>query len=103
MAVPKKKTSPSRRNMRRSHHALRPAAYAECPNCGELKRPHHLCKACGYYDGREVAAARSETRCPGHPRRRSRTVSDAITIAIDAMGGDRAPNMVLKGAEIALQ
>jgi len=29
-------------------------------------------------------------------------VSDAITIAIDAMGGDRAPNMVLKGAEIAL-
>jgi large subunit ribosomal protein L32 len=27
MAVPKKKTSPSRRNMRRSHHALKPAAY----------------------------------------------------------------------------
>ena len=61
MAVPKKKTSPSRRNMRRSHHALRPAAYAECPNCGELRRPHHLCKACGYYDGREVIAARPET------------------------------------------
>ena len=57
MAVPKKKTSPSRRNMRRSHHALKPAAYAECPNCGELKRPHHLCKACGYYDGREVIRA----------------------------------------------
>jgi large subunit ribosomal protein L32 len=61
MAVPKKKTSPSRRNMRRSHHALKPTAYAECPNCGELKRPHHLCKACGYYDGREVIGARSET------------------------------------------
>jgi len=54
MAVPKKKTSPSRRNMRRSHHALKPAAYGECPNCGELKRPHHLCPSCGYYDGREV-------------------------------------------------
>src|SRR5438067_1864033 len=54
MAVPKKKTSPSRRNMRRSHDALRSPAYAECPNCGELKRPHHLCTACGYYDGREV-------------------------------------------------
>ncbi|HEX3883974.1 MAG TPA: 50S ribosomal protein L32 [Stellaceae bacterium] len=55
MAVPKKKVSPSRRNMRRSHHALKGSAYAECPNCGELKRPHHLCGSCGHYDGREVA------------------------------------------------
>jgi phosphate acyltransferase len=30
-------------------------------------------------------------------------VSECITIALDAMGGDRAPDMVLKGAEIALQ
>ncbi|MFB3149381.1 MAG: 50S ribosomal protein L32, partial [Alphaproteobacteria bacterium] len=29
MAVPKKKTSKSRRNMRRSHHALKPAAYVD--------------------------------------------------------------------------
>ena len=28
--------------------------FRECPNCGELKRPHHVCAACGYYDGREV-------------------------------------------------
>ena len=34
MAVPKKKTSKSRRNMRRSHHALKPSVYTECPNCG---------------------------------------------------------------------
>jgi large subunit ribosomal protein L32 len=57
MAVPKRKTSPSRRNMRRSHHALSPDAHAECANCGELKRPHHVCAACGHYDGREVVAA----------------------------------------------
>jgi glycerol-3-phosphate acyltransferase PlsX len=30
-------------------------------------------------------------------------VGDAVTIALDAMGGDRAPAMVLQGAEIALQ
>jgi large subunit ribosomal protein L32 len=57
MAVPKRKTSPSKRNMRRSHHALLPAARMECAKCGELKRPHHVCSACGHYDGREVVAA----------------------------------------------
>jgi large subunit ribosomal protein L32 len=40
--------------MRRSHHALTPVAAMECPNCGELKLPHHVCPACGFYDGREV-------------------------------------------------
>ncbi|MEI6556764.1 MAG: 50S ribosomal protein L32 [Rhodospirillaceae bacterium] len=54
MAVPKKKTSKSRRNMRRAHHALTAQPYAECANCGELKRPHHVCLSCGHYDGREV-------------------------------------------------
>jgi large subunit ribosomal protein L32 len=56
MAVPKKKVAKSRRNMRRSHHALKSTKSLECPNCGELTRPHHVCSACGHYDGREVAA-----------------------------------------------
>jgi large subunit ribosomal protein L32 len=54
MAVPKRKTSPSKRNMRRSHHALKPVNYQECPNCGELRLPHNLCAACGHYNGREI-------------------------------------------------
>ncbi|GBQ10866.1 50S ribosomal protein L32 [Swaminathania salitolerans] len=57
MAVPKRKTTPSRMGMRRSHHALSVQAHAECSNCGELKRPHHVCAHCGHYDGREVVAA----------------------------------------------
>ena len=56
MAVPKKKTSQSRRNMRRSHHALGAVTVIECPNCGEVKLPHHVCGSCGHYDGREVTA-----------------------------------------------
>lgn len=59
MAVPKKKVSKSRRDMRRSHEALSGSAFNECPNCGELKRPHHVCSACGFYDGREVTPAKS--------------------------------------------
>jgi large subunit ribosomal protein L32 len=49
MAVPKQKISKSRRDMRRAHHRLRPAGYVECSNCGEAKRSHHICRACGHY------------------------------------------------------
>jgi len=54
MAVPKKKVSKSRRDMRRAHDGLKSAAYEECSNCGELKRPHHVCPSCGHYNGRAV-------------------------------------------------
>lgn len=54
MAVPKRKTSPSKRNMRRSHDGLKAVKSLECPNCGELKQPHHVCNHCGHYDGRQV-------------------------------------------------
>jgi large subunit ribosomal protein L32 len=59
MAVPKRKTSKSKRNMRRSHHALEPTGSMECPNCGEAKLPHHVCASCGYYDGRAVVKSKS--------------------------------------------
>ncbi len=59
MAVPKKKQTTSRRGMRRSHHGLPSNAHVECSNCGEIKRPHHVCKACGHYDGRAVTAESS--------------------------------------------
>ncbi|OIQ72635.1 50S ribosomal protein L32 [mine drainage metagenome] len=56
MAVQQNKVTRSRRNMRRSHDALVAANPAECSNCGELKRPHHVCPSCGHYDAREVVA-----------------------------------------------
>jgi large subunit ribosomal protein L32 len=51
--------------MRRSHEALKGSAYVECPNCGEVKRPHHVCGACGFYDGREVVAAAAAAPAEG--------------------------------------
>lgn len=53
MAVPKRKTSKSRRNMRRSHHALDKVTVVENKTTGELTRPHHV-SADGYYNGRQV-------------------------------------------------
>ncbi len=57
MAVPKRKTSPSRRNMRRSHHAIAGTNIMACGNCGEHKLPHHICGKCGHYDGKDILAS----------------------------------------------
>ncbi|MBY0470681.1 50S ribosomal protein L32 [bacterium] len=55
MAVPKKKVSRSRRNMRRfaGGNRLEVVTTNSCPNCSEPKRPHRVC-ACGFYEGKAV-------------------------------------------------
>lgn len=53
MAVPKKKTSQSKRNMRRANHALKKSTIVENTTTGELQRPHHI-SLDGYYKGRQV-------------------------------------------------
>lgn len=55
MAVPKKRTSRRRRDMRRAHDAIHHTAAAEsCPECGELKLRHRVCESCGTYRGEQV-------------------------------------------------
>ncbi|MBU4318503.1 MAG: 50S ribosomal protein L32 [Proteobacteria bacterium] len=54
MAVPKHKTSKSRRDKRRTHQKIDAPNTVECPQCGVSKLPHHACKSCGTYKGREV-------------------------------------------------
>ena len=60
MAVPKRKTSPSRRNMRRSHHALGANSFVEDKETGELKRPHHVDLKTGMYKGRQVLTPKED-------------------------------------------
>ena len=54
MAVPKKKTSKSRRNMRRAHHAISASTVVEDKHTGEMVRPHHICLKTGMYKGQQV-------------------------------------------------
>ncbi len=60
MAVQQNKVSKSRRNNRRAHDALMAENPNECPNCGELKRPHHICASCGFYGDKEVISMTEE-------------------------------------------
>ena len=54
MAVPKRKTSKARRDKRIANWKLVLPGMVKCPKCQEYKMPHRVCKACGYYDGKEV-------------------------------------------------
>ena len=54
MIVPARRTSRARRDLRRSHHALRPPARSNCPQCNEPRAPHRVCRNCGFYRDRTV-------------------------------------------------
>ncbi len=60
MAVPKRKTTPSKRGMRRSHDKLSGATYIEDKDSGELRRPHHIDLKTGKYRGRQVLEAQDD-------------------------------------------
>ncbi len=59
MAVPKRKTTKSKRNMRRSHHALAPVNIITDSTTGEYKLPHHISLTDGFYKGKQVVAQKS--------------------------------------------
>jgi large subunit ribosomal protein L32 len=63
MPTPKKKTSRSKRGMRRSHDGISAPAMAIDKKSGELVRPHRAFKAADgalYYKGQQITKAKSE-------------------------------------------
>lgn len=52
MAAPKQRHTKSRRNRRRSHHALDKQNFSICSKCGQPVLAHQLCWNCGTYAGR---------------------------------------------------
>lgn len=62
MAVPKKRTSVSRKGLRRAgqHHKRYQKFTMNCPNCAEPTLPLYVCPACGTYKGKEVIKFKEE-------------------------------------------
>jgi len=65
MAVPKRRTSRSKKGSRRSHHHAHPKAVQYCNRCGQATLPHRVCGNCGYSNTQrrevlEVAAEAEE-------------------------------------------
>ena len=54
MAVPKRKTSKSKRNMRRSHDTLKQINIIEDKDSGEPRISHRIDLSTGVYNGRQI-------------------------------------------------
>ena len=55
MAVPKRRKSSSKRDMRRANHdKVAPPNIVPCPKCSAPMVPHRVCPSCGHYRGRAV-------------------------------------------------
>lgn len=55
MAVPKRKKSRAKTRSRRANHDVMTVEHlAWCNHCGAPKRPHRVCRECGWYKGRAV-------------------------------------------------
>ena len=54
MAVPKRKTSKSRRNQRRSDHRLSSINIIEDKKSGEFRLSHHVDLKTGIYNGKQI-------------------------------------------------
>lgn len=53
-AVPFRRTSKTKKRMRRTHLKKEVGAITTCPNCGAALRPHRACTKCGYYKKEDV-------------------------------------------------
>ena len=99
MAVPKRKTSPSRRNMRRSHDALAPtspmtnAPIAASRSVRIMSAPH----AASTTGATSTNKAKALNRLPWSDPLNGRTVMkpQELTVSVDAMGGDAGPGIVV--------
>ena len=54
MAVPKRKTSKSRRDIRRSHHRIKSVNIIEDKKSGEYRLSHHVDLKTGLYNGKQI-------------------------------------------------
>jgi len=60
MAVPFRRTSKTAKRKRRTHFKLSVPGMVVCPNCGEMKLAHRVCKECGHYAGRVVLVSKED-------------------------------------------
>lgn len=72
MAVPKRKTSKSKRDKRRTHHKLKLLSIVECPRCHSKMISHRVCENCGYYAEHEIIIFEEKGKEKGREKSREK-------------------------------
>ena len=63
MPNPKKKHSQSRRDSRRAQNwKIKAQSLSKCSHCGAATQPHHVCPACGFYDGELIMPKKAKAK-----------------------------------------
>lgn len=60
MAVPARRTSKTKKRMRRTHLKKDMPTVMACPKCGAPIKPHRACVKCGNYKGKDALEISTE-------------------------------------------
>ncbi len=60
MAVPARRTSKTAKRKRRTNIKLSAPTMSRCSHCGAPVEPHHVCKKCGYYNGKKILDVKTD-------------------------------------------
>ena len=52
--LPKRKYAKTRQRLRRQHHRVQRPKLVMCPECNAMRQAHHICWACGTYNGKTI-------------------------------------------------
>lgn len=75
----------------RSHHALKERTLSRCSHCAAPHLPHHMCRSCGWYNGRQVMDLEGEKAKRDARLRAKRERIGVDTGAMDASPAGGAP------------
>ena len=89
MAVPKRKTSKSRRDKRSANKGIKWKAVSSCQTCQAPLVSHQVCKECGYYKGIKVLRTKTDRMYVRSQEREAKEAKERAKTAVEERGEEQ--------------